>query len=157
MAETTTPKPKTVSLEELVEGGYLQEVNRLFFHPLGMELGVAREPDGTQRLGDVLDRRHDPDGCVFEYVDGEPGPEQRARWHANIKRVRNLQHEAFTRRLASLGFGIQGRLFGTPSDSAAPPAQAAPAPAPDPTDDVPPHDPDRSKAPAKGGGKKGSK
>lgn len=54
--------------QELRDGGYLQEVNRRFFHPLGLALAV--DPD--QELGTdgkftvaVWDSRDDPEGWFF--------------------------------------------------------------------------------------------
>jgi hypothetical protein len=49
-----------LDLKELRNAGYLQEVNRLFFHPLGLALAI--QPDN--RLC-VLDRRADLEGFVF--------------------------------------------------------------------------------------------
>jgi len=46
--------------------GYLQEANRLFFHPLGLALAV-RLPDGNDEgTVSVLDGRDDPEGIIFD-------------------------------------------------------------------------------------------
>lgn len=57
-----------LDLNTFVVFGYLQEANRLFFHPLGLALQVIQE--GRPRLR-VIDARDDPEGVVFERLDGE--------------------------------------------------------------------------------------
>ena len=52
-------------IPEFVELGFLQEANRLFFHPLGLALEVLVEEDGTMQLSGVWDYRDDAEGMVF--------------------------------------------------------------------------------------------
>lgn len=59
---------KRIDIAEFRRDGYLQEVNRRFFHPLGLALEVVVEDDGSERLGGVWDYRDDPEGI---YYDGE--------------------------------------------------------------------------------------
>lgn len=55
-----------LNINEFVEKGYLQEANRLFFHPLGLSLVVKYDEDSQQfALGGVLDCRSDEEGVVF--------------------------------------------------------------------------------------------
>ena len=58
--------------KELVDGGYLQEVNRRFFHPLG--LALATNPDQDTEGGwfavQVWDYRDDPEGFEFGQYEG---------------------------------------------------------------------------------------
>lgn len=56
---------KYIDLDEFVECGLLQEVNRQFFHPRGLALEVRMEADGTRTLGGVWDYRDDPEGMLF--------------------------------------------------------------------------------------------
>jgi len=58
---------KTLDLKVLISDGYLQEVNRGFFHPLGLALAVTMD-GGTLSLA-ILDARNDPEG--FKFADGE--------------------------------------------------------------------------------------
>lgn len=60
-------EPKRMSAEEFRDLGYLQEVNRLFLHPLGLALGVVVGEDGSVRFGDVWDHRDDPEGLIFDH------------------------------------------------------------------------------------------
>lgn len=53
-------------LEDFVDFGYLQELNRQFLHPLGLALEVRRHGDGTVELAGVWDARDDPEGIVFD-------------------------------------------------------------------------------------------
>ena len=66
-----TDNIKRIDIKEFREGGYLQEVNRRFLHPLGLALEIVREDDGTERLGGVWDYRDDPEGMFFagDYSD----------------------------------------------------------------------------------------
>ena len=64
---TTYKEPmdrKYLDARTLVDGGYLQEANRQFFHPLGLALALE---DGALR---VWDCRDDPEGICF--ADGLP-------------------------------------------------------------------------------------
>ncbi len=53
-----------LSVQQFVEMGLLQEVNRLFFHPRGLALTVRVE-QGQHRLGDIWDGRSDPEGFGY--------------------------------------------------------------------------------------------
>ena len=64
----------TLTPYELKYRGYLQEVNRLFFHPLGLALAVdpEQEPDeeGFFKV-QIWDYRDDPEGFFFvDLTDG---------------------------------------------------------------------------------------
>lgn len=54
-----------LDIREFRERGYLQELNRLFLHPLGLALEVVIEADGTEQLGGIWDYREDPEGMNF--------------------------------------------------------------------------------------------
>ena len=57
---------KRMDIHEFRELGFLQEANRLFFHPLGLALEVFLDEDtGEERLGGVWDYRDDPEGMCF--------------------------------------------------------------------------------------------
>ena len=69
---------KYISITEFRDKGYLQEVNRRFFHPLGLALSVEREDGGEWELHGIWDVRHDPEGVVFdgEYIVSEEAQEK---------------------------------------------------------------------------------
>lgn len=58
---------KLLSLQQFKDLGYLQEVNRRFFHPLGLALAVMvnQETGKVERLGPIRDARSDFQGVVF--------------------------------------------------------------------------------------------
>jgi len=59
---------KKMTAKELVDTGLLQEVNRLFFHPRGLALGIKVDDDGNYSLDDVWDSREDPEGFWFSDI-----------------------------------------------------------------------------------------
>lgn len=46
-----------LDLQEFQERGYLQEANRLFFHPLGLALEISQGDDGSWTLSGIWDCR----------------------------------------------------------------------------------------------------
>lgn len=58
---------KYIDIQEFIDAGYLQEVNRQFFHPLGLALAVIAGP--KPRLHGVLDCRDDMEGMHFKQVN----------------------------------------------------------------------------------------
>ena len=54
-----------IDLNQFIDEGYLQEVNRQFFHPLGLALCVVVEADGSSKIDGILDYRSDPEGIAF--------------------------------------------------------------------------------------------
>lgn len=89
---------KRIDIAEFREFGYLQEVNRLFFHPLGLALEVVREDDGTERLGGVWDYRDDPEGIRFG--DGvQDGPDS-----DKAHRVARARRDRAPARMDALGY-----------------------------------------------------
>jgi len=69
-----------MTVGEFIRDGYLQEVNRLFFHPLGLALSVRLDGnihiDGEEEFWkknaeltefsvSILDSRDDPEGWIF--------------------------------------------------------------------------------------------
>ena len=58
-------KIKKMSISELREKGYLQELNRRFLHPLGLALEVIVNDDGTEELGGIWDYRDDDEGIYY--------------------------------------------------------------------------------------------
>lgn len=60
-----TPQAR-MDIGQFRELGFLQEVNRQFFHPLGLALEVIiDEKSGVERLGGIWDYRDDPEGLFY--------------------------------------------------------------------------------------------
>ena len=63
---------KRMPVKEFRDIGLLQEVNRQFFHPLGLAIEVVVDNEtGEERFGGVWDCRDDPEGFVFAEIDVE--------------------------------------------------------------------------------------
>lgn len=87
---------KHIPIDEFREFGYLQEVNRQFFHPLGLGLEITISADGTSHISGVWDCRDAPEGLVFDEIEAE-----------KTERVRQEQKRRADIRFERLGFVIQ--------------------------------------------------
>jgi len=87
-----------MSIKEFRDFGYLQEVNRQFFHPLGLALFVAVDTEsGEAHLGGIL-QIEDPEGMIF--AEGEIDLDK-------AERVADAQSRSHYERIGSLGYIIQ--------------------------------------------------
>lgn len=57
---------KYMPIDEFRNIGFLQEVNRQFFHPLGLALSITIDKEQKYRLDGILDYRDDPEGIYFD-------------------------------------------------------------------------------------------
>lgn len=93
-------KIKRINIKEFKEKGFLQEVNRLFFHPLGLALEVVSDigDDENYSLGGIWDYRDDPEGMCFakDMIDQE-----------KIDHIERLRKEKESIREENLGYVIQ--------------------------------------------------
>lgn len=96
-----TKKLKTLPHDELIDAGYLHEVNRRFFHPLGLALAVYF-PDDDEEDNEtslmVLDYRWSPEGMIFG--DDTFDPEKTAK----VQKEWDRRAQA---RMKELGYVIQ--------------------------------------------------
>ena len=95
-----------MDIKEFRELGYLQEVNRGFFHPLGLALEVAIDEDGTECLSSIWDYRDDPEGMRYEGMDLRP----KAKLVAEERERRRPAREA------ALGYWQQPSDYHVPDD-----------------------------------------
>lgn len=61
-------QPKTLKLEEVVNLGLVQEINRRLLHPRGLALAYFTEDDAMQDAKfpvQIIDSRDDPEGFCF--------------------------------------------------------------------------------------------
>jgi len=86
------------SIQLLREQGYIQEANRLFFHPRGLALTVQVDDNGSESLAGIQDYRTDPEGVYFADDTIDPAK-------AQIPQEDFLSHQ--THRTALLGAPIQ--------------------------------------------------
>jgi hypothetical protein len=63
---------KRIDLNEFMKNGYLQEVNRQFFHPLGLALEIIVEDDGKAiSLGGIWDDRDSKEGIYYDIKNSD--------------------------------------------------------------------------------------
>lgn len=91
------PEIKYMDIKEFREGGYLQEVNRRFLHPLGLALEIKIHDDDSVSLGGIWDYRDDPEGMRYEDLDLE---------HHYLK-IQNEWYDKSVNRVRTLGYMVQ--------------------------------------------------
>ena len=91
-------KPKKrMDIKEFREFGLLHEVNRLFFHPLGLALEVEiDEETDKESLGGIWDSRDDSEGILLNAIDDD-----------KVARVAEFMKEHHAIRESLLGYIIQ--------------------------------------------------
>jgi len=96
---------KYIPIKELREQGYVQEVNRRFFHPLGLALAIKIDEDGNESLAGVIDVREDVDGMYFDLANSDDERKQKAirNFHAIQEQIKQRQEN----RIENLGFFIE--------------------------------------------------
>ena len=63
---TTEDAVPYINVEEFRQDGYLQEINRLFLHPLGLALSITVDDDGVATgFAGIIDGRDDPEGWSY--------------------------------------------------------------------------------------------
>jgi hypothetical protein len=108
MSEPMLPGPfndqvPEMNLNEFIDAGFLQEVNRRFFHPLGLALSVKTHEDGTVTLHNIWDGRDDPEGFTFEgWTEAD---------EARGQVIEDTMQRLLKLREDHLGFGIQPLHF----------------------------------------------
>lgn len=95
---------KRIDAKEFRELGFLQEVNRLFFHLHGLALEVVRNEDGSEDFGGVWDYRDDPEGIAF---NDPPDADK-------TERVLEEFNRHLPARLALFGYAVQPVGVGLP-------------------------------------------
>ena len=93
---------KTIDYKEFVDKGYLQEVNRRFFHPLGLSLAATKDAEGTIELYGVLDYRDDNEGIYFDNANSDEETKMVRLEKKNF--IVNEFHERCKTRKSKLGF-----------------------------------------------------
>lgn len=87
-----------MSVAEFRQEGYLQELNRLFLHPLGLALEVyVDEKTGRERLSGIWDYRNDREGIRYEGVE----------LTERAAHIQSLWDEREPDRVAGLGYMVQ--------------------------------------------------
>jgi len=98
-------KIKTIDIKEFREKGYLQEVNRRFFHPLGLALAVDKKDDGTEVLKEVWDSREDVEGFFYDIKNSDQ--ERKDKFKKNAEFIDSQFKKYEENRKETLGFVIE--------------------------------------------------
>lgn len=94
-----------IDLKEFVEKGYLQEANRLFFHPLGLSLAITIDESGDSvGIQGILDCRDDPEGVLF---GPSFTPEQANMRESKAETIKAEMAKRLKYRTDNLGFDVQ--------------------------------------------------
>ena len=91
---------KTMNLEEFIEEGYLQEVNRRLLHPMGVSLNL--ESGGGNF---IIDARDDLEGLYYDYI--EMSEELQEKMRTRFENIENLIKKRKHKRKHILGFIIE--------------------------------------------------
>jgi len=99
--EKTKENVKLMDLDEFKNEGYLQEVNRQFFHPLGVALALHYDDDSKEISLCVWDSRDNPDGIVFhpDVVDDD--------MIEKADKILHLKNERESKRITAFGYVVQ--------------------------------------------------
>ena len=96
---------KYLNLSDFVALGLLQEVNRLFFHPMGLALECSRTDTGLTTLSRIWDYRDDPEGMIYDLKNRNPG--ELTSWAKKARYVDRLREAHDPTRLALFGNVIE--------------------------------------------------
>jgi hypothetical protein len=95
---------KYIDITEFREKGYLQELNRLFLHPLGLALEVVIDDNGNESLGGIWDYRDDPSGIIYNISSSDSDRLQRFQQKADF--IMNEQNNRKINRTSILNYFI---------------------------------------------------
>lgn len=93
-------------LKTLRDEGYLQEVNRQFFHPLGLALAIITDGDNGARLS-ILDGRDDAEGFIFAPGDDLAASARRIKQIADARREARIKALGYWQQPVETGFDVQ--------------------------------------------------
>jgi hypothetical protein len=93
-----------MNIKEFREKGYLQEVNRRFFHPLGLALEITKDND-NEFISGVWDYREDVEGIYYNISKSDEARKRKFRNNKEfIDRELKIYYE---KRKDILGFEIE--------------------------------------------------
>jgi molecular chaperone GrpE len=96
---------KKIDIKEFRESGYLQEVNRRFFHPLGLAIEVTKDDLGDFISG-IWDYREETEGIYYD-INNSSDEERKSKFKLNKEFIDNQFKIKLSNRKSKLGFGIE--------------------------------------------------
>jgi molecular chaperone GrpE len=94
---------KKIDIKEFRESGYLQEVNRRFFHPLGLAIEVTKEDD--EFISGICDYRDDIEGIYYDINNSDE--ERKSKFKKNKDFIDKQLKIRLSNRKSKLGFGVE--------------------------------------------------
>ena len=99
-------KVKWMDIKEFREKGYLQEVNRRFFHPLGLALAISIDDEsGEEKLAGIWDDREDKEGIYYDLSNSDV--ERKERFLNNYNFIESEFENRREDRIEKIGFFIE--------------------------------------------------
>jgi len=92
-----------MGINEFVQEGILQEVNRRLLHPMGLALEVTVESDGSMSLSGIWDYRDNPEGIIYNWTSDDDSE----RREAKAKNVERMLMEKEVFRQEQFGWTLQ--------------------------------------------------
>lgn len=93
------PPDNGLDIHEFRQLGLLQEVNRRFFHPIGLALAVNSNKDGEPRIIDslayIIDSRDDPEGFCFAGIPVGDARQRAAYYKSEVAKRLVARHKLF--------------------------------------------------------------
>lgn len=105
MKEKQYDERKYMDIKEFRAKGYLQEANRLFFHPLGLALEIMLEADGSEHLSGIWDYREDPEGIIYDLKNSDS--DRLKMFQARADNIEKEMDKFSFQRTKNLGFAIE--------------------------------------------------
>lgn len=92
---------KRMNIKEFREKGYLQELNRVFLHPLGLALEVQQDEEGNEFINGVWDYREDEEGIYFDLENSSD--ERILRFQSKSQFIESELHKRKDKRIELFG------------------------------------------------------
>lgn len=96
-----------IDIKEFRALGYLEEVNRRFFHPIGLAMATTVHEDGSESLAGVLDWREDPEGGIMGYSSWPEPEEKRQEARDRAAFIDGEASKRWFERMSKFGWFIQ--------------------------------------------------
>lgn len=97
--------PNYMDINEFREEGYLQEVNRRFFHPLGLALTVEITDSGEERIGGINDFREDEEGVIYDLKNSDN--DRIKKFNKNFDFITSELSNKYKTRMTKFGFVVE--------------------------------------------------
>lgn len=93
---------KYMNIREFRDLGLLQEINRKFFHPMGLALAITIDEYDNYTLTGIIDNREDPEGFIFDskLLEDKDSIDK-------METVEQMYYSKLKTRVEKLGFFIQ--------------------------------------------------